>query len=209
MLDQSTHSNLYVIGGSFDPIHKAHLRVIETLAKQDPTGQILIVPTHHHFYKSHQATFEQRCHMVQLATSHLPQITVSTQEATATGPIETITTLEQLRYQYPRRPIYFICGYDVLQSMDTWPRWRGILKWAHCLVIPRQGPKLSKTMKAFIQQHLSLTWPQTNCGMIVPYFIPLYNMSSTAIRRSLNSHTKHKHVPECILPYINQYKLYR
>ena len=126
-------------GGTFNPVHHAHLRLAEeacdALNLQEvrwiPAGQ----PPHR---EAPQVSAEQRLTMVRLATAGNPRFSVDAAEVEAQTYSYTILTLERLRQHYgPAQPLVLLLGADAAAGLASWlltrriappapvpPRWR-------------------------------------------------------------------------------------
>ena len=89
---------LALFGGTFDPIHSAHLTVAREAADQFHLDQVWFVPAAHPPHKSDQtgAGYEDRCKMVELACQGDPRLVVSRLESGA-GKSYSIDTIERVR----------------------------------------------------------------------------------------------------------------
>ncbi|PCJ51427.1 MAG: nicotinate (nicotinamide) nucleotide adenylyltransferase [Candidatus Hydrogenedentota bacterium] len=130
-----------VLGGTFDPIHNAHLdlalaalesanldRVIFVVAARPPhkTGDII-------------ATAEQRLDMVRAAVGDNPKLEVSDVEIRRAGPSYTADTLDELQEAYPGARLHLIMGMDSLVDLPRWREPKRILDRAHLLAAHRDS----------------------------------------------------------------------
>ena len=112
-----------IFGGTFNPPHLGHLRLVRAFADRFALTRVLIIPT---FVPPHKASpdladAETRLEMCRLLFDD-PRFFVSDLEIARGGKSYTVETLETLRRQYPDEPLYLLVGSDMLESFDTWYR---------------------------------------------------------------------------------------
>lgn len=141
-----------VFGGSFDPIHNAHLAIARAALTEANLDRVLFVvaarPPHKKvaeaFSPAHglpvpHATPEERYAMVAAALADQPRMIPSRLELEREGPSYTVDTLRCLQAQFPRAEWFLILGMDSLADLPNWKDPQGILDRAHLLVAPRPG----------------------------------------------------------------------
>ena len=129
---------LALFGGTFDPIHTAHLTVACEAADKFNFDQVWFVAAAHPPHKSDQtgASYEDRCKMVELACHGDPQLVVSRIEAGA-GKSYSIDTIEKLRAS--GKGPFFIIGADAFAEITTWHRWQDLIRLTDFIVVTRPG----------------------------------------------------------------------
>lgn len=130
-----------VYGGTFDPIHLAHIEVARAARDAANLDLVLIVvsarPPHK---KDHTAaTPEQRLEMVNAAVRDEPSIESCRIEIDRAGPSYTVDTLDALRARYPDAEWFLVVGEDSLIDLPKWRSPERILDRARLLVVPRPG----------------------------------------------------------------------
>ena len=111
-----------VYGGTFDPIHVAHLRCAEEAREQLGLDEILFVPAADPPHKRRRITpAAHRLAMVRLAIAGNPAFRVSTIEIDRDGRSYTVDTLRALRATF-RAPtaLTLLIGADAFRELDTW-----------------------------------------------------------------------------------------
>ena len=110
--------NFALFGGSFDPPHKGHQEIVESLLKLEKIDSVLIVPTYKNPFKdSFHATPKQRLKWCQTLFSS-PNIVVSDYEILQQRPVYTIETYNALSKIYNIKAI--VIGADNLKSITKW-----------------------------------------------------------------------------------------
>lgn len=130
-----------MFGGTFDPIHKAHVDIGRAAVTQAYLDRLLFVvagdPPH-----KRDATYapaEDRFRMVEAALAEETGMEASRIELDRNGPSYTADTLSLLHEQHPHAKLFLVLGMDALADL---PHWRGperILSLARLLVVPRPG----------------------------------------------------------------------
>jgi nicotinate-nucleotide adenylyltransferase len=138
----SKQERIGVFGGTFDPIHEAHLKIAKVALKQARLSKVLFVVAAHPPHKSRrtlQATSEERFAMVQAALAGESALEPSRIELDRAGPSYTAETLALLGEQHPGAELFLIIGLDSLVDLPKWRKPDEILARAHLLVAPRPG----------------------------------------------------------------------
>lgn len=115
-------SKIGIMGGTFNPVHTAHLILAETAYEQLGLDKILFMPSKKPPHKMHESIVsdEHRIRMVQLAIQDNPHFELSYEELNREGITYTADTLEELSSQNPKDAYYFIMGGDSLFHLETW-----------------------------------------------------------------------------------------
>ncbi len=141
-----------LLGGSFDPVHQAHLTLARTALVSLKLDQVQLIPAGQPWQRPPLgASRHDRLHMIKLALGQEPGLLVNPVEIDRTGPTYTIETLESL----PDGHEYFwILGADQLANFCTWRRWKEIVSRVQLVVAQRPGsdliapPELASWMQA-------------------------------------------------------------
>jgi nicotinate-nucleotide adenylyltransferase len=131
-------------GGTFDPIHNGHIRVIEEVISQKIVDRLLVVPAGEPLLRENApvATGAQRRAMCQLAISALPaeissHVEVNPIEVLRQGPSYAIDTVEAIAQTYEGATIVLILGTDAYEKIDQWHRADELTAMVEFLVIDR------------------------------------------------------------------------
>jgi nicotinate-nucleotide adenylyltransferase len=183
-----------IFGGTFDPVHNAHLAVAREAARVSALDRVLFVPAARppHKFGATFADYEDRFRMVELACAADPRFEPSRLEAGLEQSFS-INTIERLRAQMPPgADLFFIIGTDAFAEVSTWRRWRDVVRLVEFIVVSRPG-------------HLYQVPPGARAHRLETLELAV---SSSTIRRKLEAGDFDVPVPETVLQYILERGLY-
>ncbi len=119
-----------IFGGSFDPVHTEHVRLVEAAIEGLGLDKLLIMPA---FAPPHKPGKElapdtHRLAMCRLAFSHLEKVEISDYEIAQRGTSYTYLTCRYFRKMYPDAEIFWLVGTDMLRDFPTWKNPQDILQ---------------------------------------------------------------------------------
>ncbi len=119
-----------ILGGSFDPPHRGHIRLAEIAREELGLDSVILVPagTPPHKTLSGGASGQDRLNMARLASGERDWLTVSDIEICREGKSYSFDTVTALKAQFPGEKFCFICGTDMLLSLHKWYRAEELLK---------------------------------------------------------------------------------
>lgn len=128
-----------IMGGTFNPIHMAHLILAQSALEQLGLDKILFMPSKRPPHKRNEIITEDwhREKMVELAIKDNPYFELSRVELTREGTTYTADTLQELTNQNPDVTYYFIMGADSLFQMESWWEPQVIFRLAHIVAAVR------------------------------------------------------------------------
>ena len=132
---------LAILGGTFDPVHIAHLAVAWEAAELLDAEVRLVpasIPPHRPPPIADAAT---RVAMLRAVLHDQPRLTLDTRELARGGPSYTVDTLAELRAEEGDRPIVLLLGADAFAGLPGWHRWRALFETAHVGVLSRPGAR--------------------------------------------------------------------
>lgn len=138
-----------VFGGTFNPIHKGHVKAALEVQKIFLLDRVLLIPSYippHKGIPDIAPPFD-RLQMVERAVASYPQFIPSPVEIEARGKSYSILTLAKLKKLYPDALMFFILGVDAFLEMDTWRDYEKLLGQCHFIVISRPGYDLRDAKK--------------------------------------------------------------
>ena len=169
-----------ILGGTFDPIHYAHLLLAETARETLGLDRVIFIPAAVPPHKRSRKITDGRIRaaMVRAAIAGFPEYDVSTFELDSGGVSYTVETLRYLRTSFPGDRLFLIVGTDTLCDIPNWYK-------------PREVCRLARLSK-----------------LVVP--MPLLDISSTEIRRRVARGESIRFLtPEKVVRLIRKHGLYR
>jgi len=212
-----------ILGGTFNPIHYGHLAAAEEVRERLKLDRILFIPSFHppHKQEDDVPSAAHRMEMVRLAIMENATFAPSDIEIKRGGKSYTIDTIETLKRTYLNAELFFITGVDSFLDIQTWNHWERLLSLCTFVVLSRPGYRFSDLLKIdFLRpaetQVIELDQEQRlhaeiHSGTFTVYLemIPLYDISSTDIRRRVKEGRSIKYLlPEMVETYIIKNKLY-
>ncbi|HEU4894966.1 MAG TPA: nicotinate-nucleotide adenylyltransferase [Acidimicrobiia bacterium] len=181
-----------ILGGTFDPIHIAHLHTAESALHQLQLDRLLIVPAGDPWQKSGRdvSPGRHRLEMCRVATAGSDRIEIDTREMERDGPTYTVDTLATFPGD---EELFLILGSDSLARIETWNSWQSVVERVTLVEAPRPGTP-------------------TGTGAVhgaVPLDMGLLEVSSTDIRARVASGRPYRYlVTEPVYEYIEATNLY-
>jgi len=208
-----------LLGGSFNPIHNAHLRIAGEAQAACLLDRIVFIPAADPPHKplAGNVSFAHRAAMVAMAISDRPDFEMSIIEAERTGKSYSIDTIRAFRERFPEDELYFIIGGDSFLDIGTWHRYVEIFRLCHLIVVERPGCHIANPLDALPDGVRSLFRHDCATGRLVHEsgtsvsFVagsPL-ELSSTEIRRRAAAEGDISgYVPPAVAAYISQQRIY-
>lgn len=219
MPDAHPTGALGILGGTFDPIHNAHLALARVARERLQLAEILWIPAGHPPHRSAPlASPTARLAMVQAAIAHEPGYVLDAIEAASTAMSYTVHTLLRLREQHgPTRPLVLLMGADAFLGLPGWHRWREIFDLAHVAVATRPGFPLAdiKSPAGHMLATRRAATPdfQSPAGTIATFELVAGTVSATEVRGLVAAGAPREKLlellPAPVLDYIDQHSLYR
>lgn len=201
---------LALYGGTFDPVHAAHVAAARAVAAALGGPVHLLpnaVPPHR---PQPYANAAQRLAMLQLAAVDAPELKVDDWELRQPGPSYTLATLEHFRQHIgPERPLVWVVGADSFASLHHWHRWQHYPALCHLAVLPRPGAAAADpaVAAAFTSADAAALRGQP-AGLRLMLTAPCLEHSSTAIRTALAAGQRHPGLDAGVADFIYREGLY-
>lgn len=185
-----------ILGGTFDPVHIAHLVVAVEARSQLGLDQVLLVVAHRPWQKDgfrEIAPAEHRLAMVRLAVEDLAGVEASAIEIDRGGPTYSVDTLDELHRCHPGAPLFLIVGADAAATLPTWHDAARLRELATLVVVNRPGAGAE----------VPPGWPHEHV------LVPSLEVSSTDVRaRVARGRPIDVLVPPAVVRYIADHGLY-
>jgi nicotinate-nucleotide adenylyltransferase len=215
-------SVLGIFGGTFDPIHCAHLELAQEVRAALELAAIRFVPAGDPPHRAAPvASAMHRLAMVELAVADRPGLEVDPREVQRRGRSYTVATLAELRMEAPARRLALILGADAFLGLPAWHRWTELFDLAHLIVVARPGVALEGALspplgrewtRRFRDNPIAIS--QEPSGSIVMQTITPHPIAASAIRAQLargagGVNAVRGLLPAAVLAYIDRNQLYR
>jgi len=183
---------LGVFGGSFDPIHNAHLVAARVALEQLGLDEVrfVVAGSQPHKPEGHHASATHRVEMVRAAVASIPDMSVDDREVIRGGPSFTVETLRDIQSEVPAAELYLLLGADAALRFAEWREPEVVRQLARVAILSRPGIDVP-------------------AGFDRTVAIPAIDISSTAIRaRAAEARSLAGWVPDAVADYISGLRLY-
>jgi len=179
-----------IFGGTFNPIHSAHLEMAREAADTFALDRVLFIPAGNPPHKEAATPYEHRYRMVELACAYDPRFAASRLEE-GREKSYSIHTIERVKSSGDE--VFFIIGSDAFAEIATWRRWEDVVNAVDFIVVARPGHAIVSPPAARV--HRLDTVERA--------------VSSSEIRGALARGEKPAELPPAVLDYIQAHGLYR
>jgi len=185
-----------ILGGTFDPIHQAHIELAKKAKHQLKLDSVLLIPAYISPFKqkTKPTSSKHRLRMAQLASLKFKWLKVSDLEVKRKRVSYTITTLRSLRRSLGENAeFYLLLGADTFKHFKRWKDYEKVANLSTISVAARQGCNRTK-------------WPKISC---ISINMNKLQVSSTKLRELLNQKKQvQKWISREVLKYIHKNELY-
>ena len=221
------HHRVGLFGGTFNPIHRGHLKVALDVRQRLELDVVYFIPSAlpPHKRTGKLAPAQDRLEMVRLALNHQAGLKACSLELEREGPSYSIDTIRLIKQSLPEaHQLYFIVGLDAFLEIHTWRAFDHLFEETALAVMSRPGSGLwtqatSKEVLAYIQQYIAPDYTLTADGrmLVHPHKQNVYLLSVTPVDIS-SSHIRTRiqrgePIDEWVAPqvvrYIQQKGLYQ
>jgi len=109
-----------ISGGTFDPIHNAHIKIAEIALSQFALDKVIFMPSGNSYMKSDVTPSIHRFNMLKLAIEGMDKFEISDLEIKRAGYTYTKDTVAYFKEHFPNDELYFLIGTDTLHMLDKW-----------------------------------------------------------------------------------------
>ena len=197
-----------IYGGTFNPIHTAHVHLVREFIKRLSLDRVILIPTGTPPHKAaHQlASGADRIEMCRLAAADIAEcpVTVSDIEVLRTGKSYTADTMTELKAQYPDDELFLLMGEDMFCTVEKWYHPERIFAAAEICAAPRDKDSFQTLVTH--GEEVKEKFPQLRFTVQNIEFLPV---SSTMVReKSLHGEDISGLVPADVAEYIRKKRLY-
>jgi nicotinate-nucleotide adenylyltransferase len=182
-----------LFGGTFDPVHNAHIEVAGSALEHFGLTRVLFVPAANPPHKSAGAAapYEDRVRMLELACAGEPAFEVSRIEEGEARNYSILTIEKLLAAGFG--PLSFLIGADAFAEIQTWHRWRDVIRSVEFIVVTRPGARFGIPEGSVVRELNGIELP----------------ISSSGIRARIARGDFDVPVPPAVVTYIRDRGLYR
>ena len=197
------HERVGALGGTFDPIHRAHLHLADAAAAALQLDRMLLIPAGDPWMKRDREITDAR-HRYAMVEAVVRErgggLEVSDIELRREGPTYTLDTLREL-HAAGASQLWWVLGGDALQSLPRWRQASELLTLARLAVAARPGAQLQRQQLDQLMPGLSrwVDW--------LP--MPPVDLSASNLRTKLSrGEDTAADLPPAALNYIRRHNLY-
>lgn len=195
-----------LMGGTFDPVHLAHLHIAEESRQAFALDEVRFIPAAQPPHKQDKkiASARQRIKMVELAIAGNPAFVLDLLEMQRQGPSYSWLTVQELKVRMGQETeLYFITGSDSINDLPTWNHAKDLVAACHFIGTTRpEVPFNEQVLQNFFGHELR--------QRIHELRIPRMEISSTLIRERVARGQSIRYlVPEKVADFIEKEGLYQ
>ena len=182
-----------IMGGTFNPIHNAHLLIADQVQTQLGLDQVRFMPDADppHVDRKFAIDAHDRVQMVKLAIRSNPNFKLELADVNRGGRSYSYDTMLELTRQHPENEYYFIIGGDMVAYLPKWYKIDQLMRLVHFVGVKRAG------------------YPIDSKYPVIWVDVPYVNISSTLIRRKIRQGQSIRYlVPDAVRKYIKEHQLY-
>jgi nicotinate-nucleotide adenylyltransferase len=202
-----------VFGGTFNPVHFGHLRLVEDVREEFSLGRVIFIPSRIPPHKKIHPEIDasSRLAMVERAIAGNPSFCCDGVEILREGVSYTIDTIEYVygAYDFAGKP-FFIIGSDLLADLGTWKDIGRLFDRVNFITLlrdrvsPDEALSLVRPLERFLKRRDSIS----------EHFLfssgRKIDITSSEIREKVAGGKSIRYlVPEGVLRYIEEHGLYK
>ena len=199
-----------IFGGTFNPPHKGHVRIVEKMTEELNLDKVLIIPNKKPTHKrcDDLADNQHRLEMCKMAFNN-PIYEVSSMEIDRESDSYTIYTLNELAERYPDDEFFLIIGSDMFLIFNKWYKHKELLERCTLCVASRDNDDTIKQLRAYAFDTLGIYIKELDGKHIHISPMSAYEVSSSDIRaRIAEGKSIYGMTDPGIIEYMEKNKLY-
>lgn len=206
-------ASIGILGGTFDPVHHAHIQVALTVLQGLQLDEVRLIPCRQSPTRiAPLASPEDRLAMLRLAVANEPKLLVDDRECRRQGVSYSIDTLTELRSEYPDAGLFFIVGVDAFNGLLAWHKWSEIFSLAHIVIVNRPGEELvtEGELAEIVAERACSAKPTTRAGNIITGLRCELPHAASQIRNAFKTGDSiEKCMDNAVYDYIQENRLYQ
>lgn len=189
----SPRKQVGILGGTFNPVHIAHLITADQVGKALGLETVALMPSNQPPHQDEKKTIDavHRLQMLELAIVDNPLLSIEPIELQRAGKSYTYDTMKLLTEQNPDTDYYFIIGGDMVEYLPKWYKIDELMQMVNFVGVRRPN------------------YPTETEYPIIWIDVPLMDVSSTQLRKKIAQGCSVNYlVPPNVVNYIQEKGLY-
>lgn len=186
-----------VFGGTFNPFHIGHYEILKCLCEQNWIEKVLVLPDKipPHKVCDYMPLDTDRIEMCKIVCEDFEKAELSLIEFEREGKSFTVDTITLLKKRYPNDKFAFVCGGDMIATLDEWHEWENLITQTAFIAFSRND---SAEFKESVERMRSLG------ADIRVIDTAITDISSSMLRQTVNK----DFIPPKVYDYIIKRKIY-
>ena len=182
-----------VFVGSFNPVHKGHIKIADYLVNNNYVDKLLIIPTGNYWDKKDLINIKDRINMLK----HFETDKIIINETLNDLPY-TYEVINELKKEFKDDELYLIMGADNIILFDKWMNYKDLLK-LNFIIYKRDNVDVKSHLERLNKKD----------KYIIIDNVKSIDISSTRIREKIKNHENlNKYLDDFVIEYIKKNKLY-
>lgn len=189
----SPRKQVGILGGTFNPVHIAHLITADQVGKALGLETVALMPSNQPPHQDEKKTIDavHRLQMLEVAIVDNPLLSIEPIELQRAGKSYTYDTMKLLTEQNPDTDYYFIIGGDMVEYLPKWYKIDELMQMVNFVGVRRPN------------------YPTETEYPIIWIDVPLMDVSSTQLRKKIAQGCSVNYlVPPNVVNYIQEKGLY-
>lgn len=199
-----------IFGGTFNPPHKGHKKLIDSFSGELGFDKVLIIPDKRPVHKICEdlALDSDRLELCR-RTFKGKSYEISTIEIDRPSDSYMIYTVNELKELYPNAELFLVIGSDMFLSFHKWYKYREILEQCTLCVASRNDEDTINRLRSYAFSVLKIYMPSNVCNKIIISPVEPLVISSTELRQKItNDENVSDYLTDDALEFIKQRGLY-
>jgi len=196
-------TSIGLLSGTFDPVHRGHVALAQAALRQLQLDEVWLLVNAYAQHKAGIAPFEHRLAMAALASAGVPGVVADREPVQRVPQRHSVAMMRQLERNYPRHRFTLIMGVEVFGGLDRWEEVEELVQLVPFGVVLRRASD-----NALIEQLKQRLGPAASNLEYDFIAMPGVPVSSTAVRRALQTGRMAAGLHPPVRDYIGQHHLY-
>ena len=182
-----------VFVGSFNPVHKGHIKIAKYLVNNNYVDKLLIIPSPNYWDKNNLIDIKDRINMLKYYETDKIIINETLNDLPYTYEV-----INELKKEYKTDELYLIIGADNIILFDKWKHYKELLK-LNIIIYTRNDIDIKSHLERLNKKD----------KYIIIDKVKNIDISSTQVREKIKNHENlNKYLDDFVINYINKNKLY-